>query len=277
MYYDNLINPPHLTDGKGAKDRTPSESSVLNESSQILWETLEKFGDGWINASVLKKRMLKKDPTFNEHNYGFEQFKDFLDANSDLVETRHISPVKMEARKKPTNGSAEDRTLPMKKLHIYLACLARRKVHMPPSEHRKTLIINLYDIIKENTGISLTEALDRLTTLTKEKEPSIRYAIIKDTAFQLFHCQCFDFTSKKDYPEGTMLWDKAVTFSDGINSDNELLTWCDRELLKKIQQGLDPEEKIDPEIAAHLLYDKEGNPYKTDYVKKMIKEIETQN
>ena len=113
--------------------------------------------------------------------------------------------------------------------------------------------------------------------MIEEKAPFISYTIINDTAHQLFQCNCFDFEPKTKYPEGTMLWQRGVTFDNRISSDNELLTWCDRELLKKIKKCLDPKEKIDPGVAARLLYGKEGNPFKINYVEKLIKEIENKN
>ncbi len=277
-YYDILVKPPSQEVDRTEEGETRPVSFDVSEARQILRETLEKFEDQWIDAAFLKKSMLKKDPAFNEHNYGFEKFKAFLDAQDDIVETRPKKPLGLEIKKVIQNGTVPDHASPEYLLDRYLACLAQEKVHMRPTEHRKALIINLYDIVGKNHDISLTEAIEKLSTLKEKEAPYISYTNIIDTAHSLFHSKCFELGSKhKDYPEGTKLWDKDVNIIGGIGSANELLTWCDRELLKKIRRGLDVEEKIDPEVAARLLYGKEGGPDKKEYVAKLIKEIEIKN
>lgn len=273
-YYDILVKPPSQEDDSTTKAETRPMSFDLSEARQILREALEKFEDGWIDATYIKNTMRKINPAFNERNYGFYKFKAFLDAQDDMVETRPLQPVGLEIKKVIPNGTAPDKSSPEKLMDQYLAGLSRVKVRMSPTEHRKTLIINLHKIIDETPDISLSQALERLANMIEEKAPYISYNIITDTAHQLFHCKCFEFEPKTKYPEGTRLWDRAVSFSDGITSANELLTYCDRELLDKISGSLDPGENIDPEVAARLLYGKEGNPYKKEYVEKLIAEVE---
>jgi uncharacterized LabA/DUF88 family protein len=276
FYYDILVKPTTPEDSSSSTDAAaPPISFDLSEARQILRETLEKFSDGWFSAPILKKAMLKKDPTFNERKYGFAKFKAFLDGHSDMVETRHKTPVRFEVKKVTANGAGVDSSGPEKLLDRYLACLAREKVRMTPTEHRKKLIADMFGIIhKESSEISLTEAIGKLAKMIEETAPFISYTIINDTAHQLFHCSCFDFVSKTKYPEGTMLWDRGVRFREHINNDSDLLSWCDRELLRKIKRCLNPNEKIEPEVAARLLYGKKGNE---GYIQELINEIEIQN
>ena len=273
-YYDILVKPPSQEDDSTTKAETQPMSFDLSEARQILREALEKFEDGWIEAAFIKNTMLKINPAFNERNYGFDKFKSFLDAQDDMVETQPIHPLGLEIKKITPNGTTPDKTSPEKLLDQYLAGLSRVRVRMSPTEHRKTLIIILHKIIDETPDISLTEALEKLATMIEEKAPYISYNIITDTAHQLFHCRCFDFEPKIKYPEGTKLWDRAVSINNTITSANELLTFCDQELLYKISRSLDSGEKINPEVAARLLYGKEGNPYKKEYVEKLIAELE---
>ena len=276
-YYDILVKPPSQEVDIDAEGKARPVSFDVSEARQILRETLEKFEDGWIDAAFLKKCMQKKDPAFNERNYGFEKFRSFLDAQDDIVKTRPKNPLGLEIKKVIQNGTAPDYANPEYLLDRYLSCLAKEKVHMRPTEHRKALIFTLYDIILKNHDISFTEAIEKLSTLKEKEAPYISYTNINDTAHALFHCKCFEFNEKITYPEGTKLWDKKVSIINSIGSANVLLTWCDRELLKKIRKRLEPQEKIDPEIAARLLYGKEGGPYKKVHVEKLIKEIEIQN
>jgi uncharacterized LabA/DUF88 family protein len=276
-YYDIMVKPPQKEDDSAAEAETKPMSFDLSEARQILREALEKFEDGWMEVGNLKNTMLKINPAFNERNYGFDRFKAFLDAQDDMVETRPIKPLGLEIRKVVPNGAAPDKATPEKLLDRYLAELTRVRVRMSPTEHRKTLIINLYKIIEESREVSLTGALEILATMIEKNAPYISYSVITDAAYQLFHCKCFEFSPKSNYPEGTKLWDRTVSFGNGISSANELLTMCDRELLAKINKNLNADEKIDPEVATRLLYGKEGVPYKKDYVEKLITEIDTSN
>jgi uncharacterized LabA/DUF88 family protein len=279
VYYDILVKPSTKEDDNITEAEKRQVSFDSSAARQILRGALEKFGDGWFSAAVLKLSMLKIDPTFNEHNYGFEKFKAFLDAHDDLLETRHKSPVRLEVRKVIPNGTAPAIATPENLLDKYLACLAKSNLHMSPTEHRENLVTQLFEIIKgnHNTKISLTEAIEKLADDVEKETPYISYTIISETAYQVFHCNCFWFKEETTQSGENKLWDRAVTFRYGINSANELLAKCDRELLKKIRRGLDQEEKIEAAVAARLLYGKVGNPHKKAYIEKLITEIELQS
>ncbi|MGD8798209.1 MAG: OST-HTH/LOTUS domain-containing protein [Desulfobacterales bacterium] len=279
VYYDILVKPSTKEDDNRTQAEKRPVSFDLSAARQILRSALEKFGDGWFNAAVLKVNMLKIDPTFNEHNYGFEKFKAFLDAHDDLLETRHKSPVRLEVRKVIPNDTVPAIASPENLLDKYLACLAKLNLHISPTEHRENLISQLFEIIKgnHNTKISLTEAIEKLADDVEKRTPYIGYTIISETAYQVFHCNCFWFEEETTQSAENKLWDRAVTFRYGINNAEELLAKCDRELLKKIRRGLNQEEKIEAEVAARLLYGKEGNLYKKEYVQNLIADIELQN
>lgn len=76
--YDTLVEPATRTVTFGRQ-----------RARQVLLEALRGLGaaspDERVYASALKNAILDRDPTFNEVSLGFGQFKDFLQAQSDLV------------------------------------------------------------------------------------------------------------------------------------------------------------------------------------------------
>jgi uncharacterized protein (TIGR00288 family) len=80
MLYDTLIEPETRTIAYG-----------MERSRQLLMDAMRGLArqaeGGKVLATRLKQTMLKEDPTFNELTLGFQQFLDFLEAQSDLVDT----------------------------------------------------------------------------------------------------------------------------------------------------------------------------------------------
>ena len=277
VFYDFLVNPPSQQKDIGTEGKPQPVPFELSEARQILREIMEQFEDAGIDAAFLKSCMRKKNPAFNERNYGYPKFKTFLEAQSDIVTIEHESSGRIDVKKVIPNGSIPEDTSPEKLVERYLACLARVKVHMSPTAHRALLIARIYDIIDKKPKISLNGVVEELATIMEKEAPFISYDQVKDSVNQLFLCKCIWRDDETTYPEGTMLWDRAIRIRKGIRDADEFLARCDQELLKNIQRGLDPEEKMAPDIAARILYGKDGNPEKKEYVEKTIKEIETQN
>ena len=67
---------------------TPADGSDLGELVTQTLAGLERTNNGPVLASMLKRTMLRKDPTFNEANYGFRGFGELLRhlAHSGLVD-----------------------------------------------------------------------------------------------------------------------------------------------------------------------------------------------
>jgi uncharacterized LabA/DUF88 family protein len=274
VFYDVLAKSPSVVLDPATEARVRPVSFDVREARRILRQALQKIETPWVDASDLKNAMLRIDSTFNERNYNFDKFKDFLAAQSDLVVTKNKEPLGLLVQELTENNAAPDNENPERQLDRYLQFLAREKIRMRSTEHRKAIIINMFGVIQKNSKISYTEVIKILANVIENKAPYISYSFINEAAHQLFRSQCFYFDDDDNYPPGTKLWDRSVSLKEGIESANDLLTWCDRELLKKILHWLEPEEKINPEVAVRLLYGQEGMPYKMDHIEKLIEEIQ---
>jgi uncharacterized protein (TIGR00288 family) len=77
--YDTLIEP----DTRTAVYRLERARQLLMDAMRTLLPQVEGHV---VNASALKMMLLKLDPTFNEAELGYRQFRDFLEGQSDLIQ-----------------------------------------------------------------------------------------------------------------------------------------------------------------------------------------------
>jgi uncharacterized protein (TIGR00288 family) len=81
VLYDNLVEPETRTVVYG-----------IEQGRQLLLDAMRRLArqseTGEVPSTQLKQAMLEQDPTFSEFTLGFPQFKSFLEAQSDLLETR---------------------------------------------------------------------------------------------------------------------------------------------------------------------------------------------
>jgi len=70
-----------------------TESDPVEEAGELLVRAIriaqDKAGDDeWLNGGGVKSQMQRMDPSFKEKALGFRNFSDFVESQSDLVETR---------------------------------------------------------------------------------------------------------------------------------------------------------------------------------------------
>ncbi|MBN1487543.1 MAG: NYN domain-containing protein [Anaerolineae bacterium] len=81
ILYDTLIEP----DTRTAVYRLERARQLLVDAMHTL---IPQVAGQDVNASALKVMMLKLDPTFNEADMGYQQFRDFVEGQSDLVDVQ---------------------------------------------------------------------------------------------------------------------------------------------------------------------------------------------
>jgi hypothetical protein len=209
---------------------------------------LDSWEGDWMLASELKKTMLRLNPSFNERNYDFSSFKDFLTAQHEMISLR-TSGDNLEVQLVP-----EAPPSPETVLEQYLQVLSGHKIRMTPNEYRPAIIFKFHEYGK-NGGLSLTQLKDKVHAHFEENAPHITGSHIAETAHQLFHTFCFIFDQEgNDYPADIKLWDRRVSFAPEVGRATDLLDKCDRGMLQKIAKHLGSPDKVDKEVAARLLY-----------------------
>lgn len=251
IFYDKLIAAappaPRLVK-KGAPEAPPAPSFDITEARLLLRKVLEAWEAEWMPAAELKKSMLRLMPTFNERNYSFSSFKDFLQAQQEMIALR-TSGDQLEAQLIP-----EPVPTPESIMEQYLQVLAGHKIRMTPNEYRPPIIFKFHEFGKAG-GLSLTQLKDKVHAHFEENAPHVTGVYITEIAHQLFHTYCFAFDQETEgYPADIKLWDKRVTFVPEINRATDLLDRCDKGILQKIIKSLGATEKLNKEVAARVLY-----------------------
>jgi uncharacterized LabA/DUF88 family protein len=275
IYYDVLVG---ATQGPTMKDKGGEAAPVafdVSEARQLLRRALQNREGEWVSAGQLKSGMLRLDPAFNERNYSFQSFKEFLSAQGDLVRLRTAQPGgHLEVQFIAESEAPTAEQPPEAMMDRYLKLLSQQKVRMTPTEHRPTIIFRFFRILRANPGRSLTELKEDLHAYFEEAAPHIRWQYVHETVHQLFHTYCFDFDQDDGkYPKDVRLWDRHVSLVSGINNADDLLDRCDRGLLKKIGSRLGSVDEIDREAAARLLYGSVRGQKMLDHVQDLIKDL----
>ncbi|MGC9357059.1 MAG: NYN domain-containing protein, partial [Anaerolineae bacterium] len=141
ILYDNLIEPD-----------TRTINYELKRSRQLLMDAMHKLEEahprGEVLATRLKQTMLQEDPTFSEVSLGYQQFKDFLEAQYDLVDTSWRGPQETELvviRKSTADESLlQDETL------SYRQALNSAGLHLLAPSIRTDVLRNLYELLAEH-------------------------------------------------------------------------------------------------------------------------------
>lgn len=251
IFYDKLIAAaPALVRParKGAPEAPPAPSFDISEARMLLRRVLEAWEGEWMLAAELKKTMLRLNPSFNERNYDFSSFKDFLQTQQEMINLR-TSGDQLEAQLVPEAPPSLESILEQ-----YLQVLAGHKIRMTPNKYRPAIIFKFHEYGKSG-GLSLTQLKDNVHAYFEETAPHVTGAYITETAHQLFHTYCFVFDQDgNDYANDIKLWDRRVSFSPDVLRAPDLLDKCDRGILQKIAKPLGSPDKIDKEVAARVLY-----------------------
>ncbi|GAB4493227.1 MAG: hypothetical protein Fur0016_29130 [Anaerolineales bacterium] len=266
IFYDKLIAPlpTAINPKKISPSEAPAPSFDIAEARLLLRRVLETWEGEWMLASELKKSMLRLNPSFSERNYNFSSFKDFLQAQQDIINLR-TNNAQLEAQLIP-----EAPPSPETILETYLQILASQKIRMTPNEYRPAIIFKFHEFGKTG-GLSLTQLKDKVHAHFEENAPHVTGQYITETAHQLFHTFCFTFDKENNgQASDVKLWDRRVAFAPEINRATELLDRCDRGLLQKIGKTVGSPDKIDKEVAARLLYGSFRGQRMLDHVSQLI-------
>jgi uncharacterized LabA/DUF88 family protein len=254
IFYDKLLivssPPPQRPIKKGVHETppVPVPSFDITEARLLLRRVLDAWEAEWMPASELKKSMLRFTPTFNERNYNFSSFKDFLQAQQEMI-TLRTSGDQLEAQLIPEVAPSPETILEQ-----YLQVLAGHKIRMTPNEYRPAIIFKFHEFGKGG-NLSLTQLKDKVHAHFEENAPHVTGVFIAEIAHQLFHTYCFAFDQEgTGYPADVKLWDKRVGFVPEVSRATDLLDKCDKGILQKIIKSLGAPEKLNKEVAASVLY-----------------------
>jgi hypothetical protein len=216
--------------------------------------------------------MLRLDPAFSERNYGFGNFKEFINAAKDVADSQLNANNQIEVML--TTAAAGQ--VPEALLDEYLKILTQQKIRMTPNEYRPQIIFRFFDICAATPDLSLTNLKEQVHAFFQETAPHVKWQYVHEAAHQLFHTYCFEFDqSDEAYPPEVRLWDRKVSVASGVEKSLDLLDKCDKGLLHKLARTLGSPKKINKEAAARLLYGSFRGQAMLDHVSELIDGLKT--
>lgn len=117
LFYDRLVGPPSGKTAPRRKSRRKPEETAetttdLVELARLVTQTLgglQRSASGPVLSSTIKRALLRKDPTFNENDYGFRTWGELMRhlESTGAVELRQGSAEGDPSVDFPSNGGGE--------------------------------------------------------------------------------------------------------------------------------------------------------------------------
>ena len=246
----------------------------LSEARLLLRKALNMHKGEWINAATLKQAMQRLNPAFEERNYNYERFKDFLKAQSDIAQTRKHPGGHLEVGGISVDDAPPSDNDPEVLLDQYLRYLVWNKIRMTPNVHRPTIITQFHSLICNGPDRSLEEIKEELHSYFEENAPNIKSQYVHEAVYQMFRTNCFIFDSdEKNYTPETRLWQRKVSLTSDIKDAKDLLEKCDRTMIKLISHHLNTADDIDRKVIARLLYGSAEQQKMLEHVTQLIEKF----
>jgi uncharacterized LabA/DUF88 family protein len=271
IFYDLLDETSPEVESEVNVQRPKKVAFDLSEARLLLRRALNMNEGEWINAETLKQAMQRLNPAFDERNYNYERFKDFLEAQSDIAQICKHPDGRLEISGLSGEDVPSSDNDPEALLDRYLKFLDSNKIRMTPTVHRPSIIIQFYSLIDHGPERSLEELKEELHAHFEDNAPNIKQRYVHEAVHQMFRTNCFIFDSDdKNYAPDTRLWQRKVYLTSDIKDAKDLLEKCDRTMIKLIGQYLNPVEDIDRRVITRLLYGSAEQQKMLEHVSQLI-------
>ena len=141
ILYDTLIEP-----------ETRTMAYTQERARQLLVDTMRRLdpqpnGQG-VLATRLKLAMLRQDPTFSEITLGFAQFKEFLDAQKDVVVLHQRNETELFVALRPSAPREPLR----EEMAQYRLALETAGLRLVEPHTRAEVLLDLFDLLQQQPG-----------------------------------------------------------------------------------------------------------------------------
>lgn len=250
-----------------------------DEARILLVKALQAHGQRGelpILATRLKQTMLMIDPTFNEANFGYTQFKTWLEDNRDLVKL-YLRDLQLFAAPIDAAMGEDLNMLPVEPEKVkveavpqarigaeqqYRQIFSRMKMNTTDFSTRRDVLRDIYRELVEHPGENTTDELLEMLRERYEMQGFTRSkAMLRDVLQMAFRQRAFDYHNQP-VSLFTQVWLAA-----GIESEAEFVSRAETDFLYAvIKSGLDLDY---PELACNLLNDRT----QVDYVQFLLDDL----
>ncbi len=219
-----------------------------------------------VRGAQLRTQLCHELGTFEESQYGFTSFLDFVlslsdvvriarpDSRGDVLVAERASPADASLAAFPeATAGAVCGAWTQTPSQRYLAALRIRRIRHVPMDERYNIICNLVRVFAEARSsqeeLSLKDAKDRLHGWYERECPSGSWDSVNNVVYHLFWTYCFEFGEAAD---DVPLWDRPTHFSAGMASEEEVVRRCDTGLVRMISEVVGT---VDPQVVLEVLGD----------------------
>ena len=273
----------YLETALGEPAEVDEQSSVNREQARnLLLKAIQAHGQRGelpILATRLKQTMLLMDPAFNEANFGYSQFKTWLEDNRDLVKLYvkelqlyvasidYIASGDLQITSMDMPESKEIIPQPKPTLDMqYRQVFARMKLTSVDLATRRDVLRDIYRELCEHPGEHTTDDLLETMHERYEAQGLVRSkAILREILQMAFRQRAFD------YRDRTVSLYHPIWLAPGIDSEAAFVCRAESDFVYAvIKAGLE----IDPgELAYILLNDRN----QIDYIQCILDDLKQRN
>lgn len=257
----------------------------IEQARGLLTRALQAHGQRGempVLATRLKQTMLLIDPAFNEANFGYGQFKAWLEDNPDLVklfirdlqlyvapldysDPEGLRPSQPEGEPPPSPAAERDGGAPQRSAldSQYRQILSRLKMTTVDLATRRDVLRDIYRELSEQGGKYTTEELLDLLWERYEAQDLMRNKTILREILQLaLRQRAFDFGERSVSPY------VPVWLAQGIDSEAAFVGRAESDFVYAIiRSGL----AVEPEELAYLLL---SDREQADYIQYLLDDLE---
>ena len=228
---------------------------------KAMLQIVDQSGENLIKKAMVKPMMMRLDPSFDESNYGFKSFGDFLENCNDTVKITHgeydhmlslVDAVKASCKAPKTNS-----------IHPYEKILKKQQVRLLDAKVMNTGVIETWNLFAEQGELkSYAEFKDELGKRLHKKSIKTSESDLSKIKALLYKTFAFKIS-----PE-----DKRIGLNPYFTSSDNLLVKVHWTLFKRIMDNIDE----DPDIVeiSNIPY---GDRNKVNMVKKLVEHYKNSN
>lgn len=231
---------------KESVDTDDSEEFDIDDAKELLKKSLKMLftesGNNFAYRVRIKPIMLRLDPSFDETNYGANNFTEFLKQCNDIVKMKETEKHIIVSFKDESVAVDE---IPSTPSHLYEKILKKQQIRLVSPIFLIHGLAETFKIFDEDEEIkSYRDYRNKLLGRLKELDFNVQDSDTAKIKAMIYKAFCFqiDFESK------------TVSLSNDIKTDSDLKDRVYKMLIKRILDNVDESHGVDIEYISEMLY-----------------------
>lgn len=271
VYLETLLGEPPVDEGVDAGVQREQARSTLLKALLVHGQR----GELPILAARLKQTMLLMHPAFNEANFGFSQFKTWLEANSDLVRL-YVRDLQLYAAPfdylvpgdlglSPLEVPQESQEPLERTLNLemqYRQEFSRRRLNSADFATRRDVLRDIYrELSQPDIHITTNDLLDSLFERYASQNLTRSRPVLRDILQMAYRQKAFDYNGKN-----ASLF-VPVRLAPGIESEADFVRRAESDFVYSlVRNGLE----LEPEVLANILMNDRSQ---SDYIQSLVEDL----